>query len=86
MLSRSSHESGDGIEFVTGDLATGQGIEAAVDGAEIILHIAGGSNAKGDEETTRNLVQAAAQPGCGTWCTSQSLGRTGSRWATSGTS
>jgi hypothetical protein len=33
---------------VTGDLATGEGIEAAVEGAEIIVHCAGGS--KGDED------------------------------------
>ena len=30
VLSRHGHEPSEGVEFVTGDLATGQGIEAAV--------------------------------------------------------
>ena len=59
VLSRSSHESRDGIEYVTGDLLKGEGIEPAVDGAEIILHLAGGP--KGDDEATRNLVRAASR-------------------------
>ena len=61
VLSRRSREAGEGIEYVTGDLATGQGIEAAVDGAEIIVHCAGSS--KGDEDKARNLVRAAARAG-----------------------
>jgi uncharacterized protein YbjT (DUF2867 family) len=61
VLSRRSHESGDGIEFVTGDLATGEGIEAAVDGIETIVHLAG--SAKGDEDKARNLVQATSRAG-----------------------
>jgi uncharacterized protein YbjT (DUF2867 family) len=59
VLSRHSHQSKDGIEFVTGDLATGEGIDAAVQGAQIIVHLAGSN--KGDEHTTRNLVQAASR-------------------------
>ena len=39
----------------------GEGIEAAVDGAEIIVHCAGSS--KGDEDKARNLVRAAARAG-----------------------
>jgi uncharacterized protein YbjT (DUF2867 family) len=61
VLSRHSHGSGDGIEYVTGDLLKGEGIEPAVDGAEIILHLAGGP--KGDDEATRNLVRAASRAG-----------------------
>jgi uncharacterized protein YbjT (DUF2867 family) len=61
VLSRRSHESGDGVEFVTGDLATGEGIEAAVDGVETIVHCAG--SAKGDEDKARNLVRAASRVG-----------------------
>ncbi|MEV5834228.1 NAD(P)H-binding protein [Nocardia sp. NPDC052112] len=61
MLSRNTHESTDGIEFVTGDLLAGTGVEAAVDGAEIILHLAGGP--KGDDVATRHLVDAAAAAG-----------------------
>ena len=61
VLSRSSRESGEGIEFVTGDLATGAGIEAAVEGTEIVVHCAGSN--KGDEGKARNLVRAAAAAG-----------------------
>jgi uncharacterized protein YbjT (DUF2867 family) len=61
VLSRRPHEAADGIEYVSGDLATGKGVGAAVEGAEIIVHCAG--SAKGDEEKARNLVQAAARAG-----------------------
>jgi uncharacterized protein YbjT (DUF2867 family) len=61
VLSRSHHEAADGIEFVTGDLGTGEGIEPAVDGAEIIVHCAG--SAKGDDDKARNLVRAASRAG-----------------------
>ncbi|RLU94673.1 NmrA family transcriptional regulator [Streptomyces griseocarneus] len=62
VLSRHSREAGgDGVEYVTGDLLKGTGIEAAVDGVEIVLHLAGGP--KGDDEATRNLVRAAAGAG-----------------------
>jgi uncharacterized protein YbjT (DUF2867 family) len=61
VLSRRGREAAEGIEFVTGDLAAGEGIEAAVDRAGIIVHCAG--SAKGDGEMTRNLVRAAARAG-----------------------
>jgi uncharacterized protein YbjT (DUF2867 family) len=61
VLSRHSYESGDGIEFMIGDLATGEGIEAAVDGIETIVHLAG--SAKGDEDKARHLVRAASRAG-----------------------
>jgi uncharacterized protein YbjT (DUF2867 family) len=61
VLSRRSHKFGDGIEFMTGDLATGEGIKAAVDGVETIVHLAG--SPKGDEDKARNLVRAASRAG-----------------------
>ena len=61
VLSRRSREAADGIEYVTGDLATGEGAGAAVDGAGIIVHCAGSS--KGDEDKTRHLVRAASRAG-----------------------
>jgi len=61
VLSRGSHRSRPGLEFVTGDLATGEGVEAAVRDVDVIVHCAG--SAKGDEDKTRTLVQAAAQVG-----------------------
>ena len=61
VLSRRSHEDADGVEFVTGDLSTGEGIEAAVTGTEIIVHCAG--TAKGDQDKTRHLTRAASRAG-----------------------
>ena len=61
VLTRRSHKSGDGIQSMTGDLATGEGIGPAVDGVETIVHLAG--SAKGDEDKTRNLVRAASRAG-----------------------
>jgi uncharacterized protein YbjT (DUF2867 family) len=61
VLSRSRRESRDGVEYVTGDLLKSEGIERAVDGAGVILHLAGGP--KGDDEATRNLMSAAARAG-----------------------
>jgi uncharacterized protein YbjT (DUF2867 family) len=61
VLSRRSREGGEGIEYVRGDLATGEGIEAALEGAEIIVHCAGSS--KGDEDKALNLVRAASRAG-----------------------
>jgi uncharacterized protein YbjT (DUF2867 family) len=61
VLSRRNQEAAAGIEFMTGDLATGQGIEAAVAGTGIILHLAG--RMKGNEDETRRLVEAASHAG-----------------------
>jgi uncharacterized protein YbjT (DUF2867 family) len=61
VLSRRGHESRTGIEFATGDLTTGEGVDAAVDGVETIVHCAG--SARGDEDKTRILVRAAAKAG-----------------------
>jgi uncharacterized protein YbjT (DUF2867 family) len=61
VLTRRSREGGEGVRFVTGDLATGEGLEAAVDGVGTIVHLAG--TAKGDEDKARNLVRAASQAG-----------------------
>lgn len=58
VLSRHPRAIGDGIGYVTGDLATGDGVAAAVDGAAAVVHCA--SSRKGDAETTRVLVQAMA--------------------------
>jgi uncharacterized protein YbjT (DUF2867 family) len=61
VLSRSSHESAGGVDFMVGDLATGAGLERAVDGVETIVHCAGSN--KGDEQKARNLVRAASKAG-----------------------
>ena len=61
VLSRHSHDPEEGGEFVTGDLVSGEGIDAAVDGAGVIIHCAG--NGRGDEQTNLNLVRAASGAG-----------------------
>ena len=64
VLSRRSREAEDGIRFLSGDLATGEGIKAAVEGVETIVHLAGtAGSAKGDEDKARSLVRAASQAG-----------------------
>jgi uncharacterized protein YbjT (DUF2867 family) len=61
VLSRHSRESEKGIEYLTGDLATGEGIEPALDRVETIVHCAG--TPKGDEVKNGHLVRAASQAG-----------------------
>ncbi|MDQ6928488.1 MAG: NAD(P)H-binding protein [Actinomycetota bacterium] len=61
VLSRHAHEDADGIEYITGDLATDEGIEAAVEGVGTIVHCAG--SAKGDGDKARHLVRAASAAG-----------------------
>jgi uncharacterized protein YbjT (DUF2867 family) len=52
---------GVAIQCVTGDLATGEGIDAAVEGTETVVNCAG--SATGDETKARHLVRAAARAG-----------------------
>jgi uncharacterized protein YbjT (DUF2867 family) len=61
VLSRHGREPSDGVHFVTGDLALGEGVESAVDGTEIVVHCAGGRT--GDEDKAAHLVRAAARTG-----------------------
>jgi uncharacterized protein YbjT (DUF2867 family) len=50
-----------GVEHLAGDLSTGDGVGAAVDGTDVVVHCAGSS--KGDDRKARHLVQAAASRG-----------------------
>jgi uncharacterized protein YbjT (DUF2867 family) len=61
VLSRRSRAEGEDIQLVTGDLATGEGIDAAVEGTEVIVHCAG--TTRGDEDKARHLVRAASRAG-----------------------
>jgi uncharacterized protein YbjT (DUF2867 family) len=61
VLSRESRADEHGGRYLTGDLASGEGIDAAVADAEVVVHLAG--SAKGDEVKTAHLVQAAARAG-----------------------
>ncbi|MDG4862447.1 NAD(P)H-binding protein [Streptomyces sp. T-3] len=60
VLSRTPRESNSGVEYVACDLLADDGgadLDAALDGIEVVLHLAGGP--KGDDIATRNLVAAA---------------------------
>jgi uncharacterized protein YbjT (DUF2867 family) len=59
VLSR-RHDAED-VELMVGDLATGDGVEAAVAGTEVIIHAAG--TMKGDDDKARQLVRAASRAG-----------------------
>jgi uncharacterized protein YbjT (DUF2867 family) len=59
ILTRRPRPDADGVSYVTGDLLTGEGVEAAVDGVHTVLHLAGGP--KRDDEATRTLVRAASR-------------------------
>ncbi|GAB3251352.1 SDR family oxidoreductase [Arthrobacter pigmenti] len=61
VLTRRQPEPSRGVEFVTGDLGSDEGIDAAVQGIHTIVHLAG--SAKGDEDKARNLVRAASKAG-----------------------
>ncbi|MFI9720671.1 SDR family oxidoreductase [Streptomyces sp. NPDC052396] len=62
VLSRRGGASTDaGVEHLTADLLKGEGLDAALDGAATVLHLAGGP--KGDDEATRHLVRAARRAG-----------------------
>ncbi|HKH04848.1 MAG TPA: NAD-dependent epimerase/dehydratase family protein, partial [Acidimicrobiales bacterium] len=53
VLSRHPHEDDDGVIHVVADLATGEGADAALEGIEVVLHLAGSSS--GDEDKARHL-------------------------------
>jgi len=61
VLSRHAKEPADSVEYVACDLLKDEGIRDAVDGAGVILHLAGSN--KGDDVATRNLVNAAVAGG-----------------------
>lgn len=61
VLTRSLRDSEPVVEYVTGDVSTGEGLEGAIGGVHTILHLAG--SAKGDGEKARHLTKAAVATG-----------------------
>lgn len=61
VVSRRAQDRGDGVEYVAADLLQGDGLDAALQGVEVVIHLAGGP--KGDDAGTRNLVRAAEHAG-----------------------
>jgi uncharacterized protein YbjT (DUF2867 family) len=60
VLARGQHDSG-GIDVVTADLSTGQGVDAAMSGVDIVVHCAGSKSH--DDVKARHLVEAASRAG-----------------------
>jgi uncharacterized protein YbjT (DUF2867 family) len=61
VLTRRHREAADGVEHAVGDLNSGEGLEAAVDGVAAIVHCA--TTTRGDVQATRHLVRAASGAG-----------------------
>jgi uncharacterized protein YbjT (DUF2867 family) len=61
VLSRHGRPPEDGVEFLIGDLDTGDGVDAALRGVDTIVHCAG--SARDDAEKARVLVRAANRAG-----------------------
>lgn len=61
ILSRHPREDEPGIQHVEGDTVAGRGLDAALDGVDVVIHLAGG--AKGDDVAARNLASAAKSAG-----------------------
>lgn len=59
ILTRHPRAAEPGIEHVEGDTVAGRGLAAALDGVEVVLHLAGG--AKGDDVAARHLASAARE-------------------------
>jgi uncharacterized protein YbjT (DUF2867 family) len=63
VISRDRHASKLGIEYVVGDLARNQGIDAALAGVETVVHCAATGKVKEDVAQAGNLVRAAHSAG-----------------------
>jgi uncharacterized protein YbjT (DUF2867 family) len=61
VLSRHHHDTRNGVAYATGDLASGEGVAAALRGVETVVNCAG--SPQGDEVKARNLVEAASAAG-----------------------
>ena len=57
ILTRHPRAAEPGLQHVAGDTVAGHGLAAALDGVDVVLHLAGG--AKGDDVAARNLAAAA---------------------------
>ena len=61
VLTRHAHDDTELVEYVTGDLDTGEGVEAAVQGVLLVIHCAGAR--VGDDRKAAALVAAARPAG-----------------------
>lgn len=66
VLSRRTHDCTDGIEYVLGHLAKDEGVEAAVEGAEVVVHCAGSPRMKKMWHRPATSCGPRSGRGCGT--------------------
>ena len=64
-MSRRSHVGYTGVHWSQGDLLTGAGVDAAVDGIDVIVHCATQGTGDKDVASMKNLVAAARRAGVG---------------------
>jgi uncharacterized protein YbjT (DUF2867 family) len=64
-LSRRSHVGYTGVHWSQGDLLSGSGVDAAVDGMDVIVHCATQFTRDKDVTSTENLIVAARRAGVG---------------------
>jgi uncharacterized protein YbjT (DUF2867 family) len=64
-LSRRAHIGYTGVHWCQGDLLTGAGIDAAVDGVDVVVHCATQATRDKDFTSMENLVAAARRAGVG---------------------
>ena len=63
IASRHQRDAAHGVEYVISDLARDEGVDAAVDGASIVVHCAGVGKIKEDTAQAQNLARAAKRAG-----------------------
>ncbi len=63
VLSRCARDSQEGVEYVIGDLAKDEGVQSAVEEADIVVHCAGSPTMSEDVAQVRNLVRAVQRAG-----------------------
>ena len=64
-LSRRERSNGSGTDWRTGDLLAGTGVDAAVDGVDVIVHCATQPTGGKDIKSIENLIAAARRAGVG---------------------
>lgn len=82
VLSRHPRPAESGVQHVAGDTVKGTGLDAALNGIDTVLHLAGG--AKGDDVAAQNLVTGARRAGVRHLVLISVVGAGRSRSATSG--
>ena len=63
VLTRHATEGEPGIEYLIGDLTRHEGVEAALEGADIVVHCAASTKFAENKAMLRTLVQAASRAG-----------------------